>query len=118
MPIIDSPLRYPGGKSQLAPLVIDLLRSNDLFYGEYIEPFAGGAGIACTLLLDGYVSHIHINDLDRSIYSFWWAILNEPERFCNVLIRSRSRLSNGDTRRRYKQRLILILLHLDFRRFS
>lgn len=82
MPVIDSPLRYPGGKSQLAPLVIELMRNNDLFYGEYIEPFAGGAGIACSLLLDGYVSRIHINDLDRSIYSFWWAILNEPERFC------------------------------------
>ena len=82
MPITASPLRYPGGKSQLAPLVIDVLRSNDLFYGQYIEPFAGGAGIACKLLLEGYVSHIHINDLDRSIYRFWWAVLNEPERFC------------------------------------
>lgn len=85
MPITDSPLRYPGGKSQLTPLVIEVLRSNDLFYGQYAEPFAGGAGIACTLLLDGYVSCIHINDLDPSIYAFWWAVVNSPERFCRLI---------------------------------
>lgn len=82
MPTTFSPLRYPGGKTQLSPLVIEIMRSNDLFYGEYIEPFAGGAGIACKLLLEGYVSHIHLNDLDPAIYSFWRAVLNEPERFC------------------------------------
>lgn len=85
MPITDSPLRYPGGKSQLTPLVIEVLRSNDLFYGQYAEPFAGGAGIACTLLLDGYVSCIHINDLDPSIYAFWWAVVQSPERFCRLI---------------------------------
>ncbi|WP_428037215.1 DNA adenine methylase, partial [Chromobacterium amazonense] len=46
MPITDSPLRYPGGKTQLAPFVIEILRENELFYGSYIEPFAGGCGIA------------------------------------------------------------------------
>lgn len=82
MPATDTPLRYPGGKTQLSPFVIELLRENDLFYGEYIEPFAGGAGIACKLLVDGYVSHVHINDLDRSLYAFWWAVLNETEALC------------------------------------
>lgn len=82
MAITSTPLRYPGGKSQLAPFVIELLRANDLFYGEYIEPFAGGAGIACKLLLSGYVSRIRINDLDPAIHGFWWAVLNEPDRLC------------------------------------
>lgn len=88
MPITDSPLRYPGGKSQLAPLVIEVLRSNDLFYGQYAEPFAGGAGIACTLLLDGYVSFIYINDLDPSIYAFWWSVVNAPDRFCDLIAKT------------------------------
>lgn len=42
MPVIESPLRYPGGKTQLSPFVIDLVRANDLYGGVYAEPFAGG----------------------------------------------------------------------------
>ena len=85
MPITNTPLRYPGGKSQLTPLVLDVLRHNDLFYGEYAEPFAGGAGIACSLLLNGYVSRIHINDLDPAIHAFWWLVVNETERLARLV---------------------------------
>ena len=46
MPVTDTPLRYPGGKSQLTPLIVDILKQNDLVYGDYAEPLAGGAGIA------------------------------------------------------------------------
>src|ERR1044071_8377682 len=82
MPATLSPLRYPGGKSQLSSLVIEILRDNRLFYGEYCEPFGGGAGIACKLLLSGFVSRIHINDLDRSVYAFWRAAIFHTEEFC------------------------------------
>jgi DNA adenine methylase len=82
-----SPLRYPGGKSQLTPLVIELLRRNDLFYGHYVEPCAGGAGIAWRLLLEDYVAEVHINDLDPAIYSFWYCVLNETEALCERIDR-------------------------------
>ena len=82
MPITNSPLRYPGGKSQLAPLVIELLRANDLFNGVYVEPFAGGAGIAWKLLLDGYVSEVWINDIDRSIHALWASVLRHADDLC------------------------------------
>ena len=49
--------------------------------GVYIEPFAGGAGIALDCLLNGVVSEVVINDLDKGIYSFWKAILNDTDRF-------------------------------------
>lgn len=49
--------------------------------GTYIEPFAGGAGIALELLEKNIVNEIVINDLDKGIYSFWKAILTETERF-------------------------------------
>lgn len=81
MPVTNTPLRYPGGKSQLTPFVIDVMRANELFYGEYAEPFAGGAGIACTLLFEGYVSKVHINDLDPAIYAFWRSVVSNPEAF-------------------------------------
>lgn len=85
MPITDTPLRYPGGKTQLLPLVIDILKKNDLIYGEYAEPFAGGSGIAISLLLNDYVSKIYLNDLDYSIYSFWHSVINEPKKLCHLI---------------------------------
>ncbi len=75
-----SPLRYPGGKSKLAnfiKLVINNLNMNEC---TYIEPFAGGAGAALTLLFDNTVNHIVINDFDKAIYSLWRAIKQEPTR--------------------------------------
>ena len=40
----------------------------------YIEPFAGGAGVALSLLLENKIDRIVINDYDKAIYSFWKAI--------------------------------------------
>ncbi|MFA7657785.1 DNA adenine methylase [Acidithiobacillus thiooxidans] len=85
MPVTDTPLRYPGGKSQLTPLVIELMRENDLFYGEYAEPFAGGAGIAMTLLLNSYVHHLYLNDIDPAIFAFWHSVLNETDALCRLV---------------------------------
>ena len=78
---ITSPLRYPGGKSSLTRFLADVLKANGLRGCTYIEPFCGGAGAALNLLLSGNVSDIVINDADFSIYSFWWAILNETDKF-------------------------------------
>jgi DNA adenine methylase len=85
MPIIYSPLRYPGGKSQLAPQVIDLIKVNELNSGVYVEPFAGGAGIAWKLLLDGHMSEVWINDFDKSVYSFWASVLRHTDDFCEKI---------------------------------
>lgn len=82
MPVTDSPLRYPGGKTQLAPFVIDVMRENGLFYGAYVEPFAGGAGIAWKLLLENYVSEVVINDIDPSVYAFWSSVLRHTDDLC------------------------------------
>lgn len=85
MPTTYSPLRYPGGKSRLTPFVVELLRSNNLLDGLYIEPFAGGAGIAWHLLLKGFVQEVYINDLNPSIYSFWKSVLEENEKLCALI---------------------------------
>lgn len=78
-----SPLRYPGGKAKLAPFMELLIKQTGHFGGIYVEPFAGGAGIAIELLEKGVVNEIVINDLDKGIYSFWRAILTETDRFIN-----------------------------------
>lgn len=51
----------------------------------YIEPFAGGAGLALKLLLNEDVSRIVINDFDPAIYSFWHSVLYETEAFCELI---------------------------------
>lgn len=72
-----SPLRYPGGKAVLAPLLADIIQSNDLHDGVLVEPFAGGAGASLQLLFDEYVSDVVINDADPRIAAFWKAVINQ-----------------------------------------
>lgn len=77
-----TPLRYPGGKQRLAPFVRELLEENGAVDWHYVEPYAGGAGIAMELLLDNSVAHVHLNDSSRHLYAFWKAVLTEPDAFC------------------------------------
>ena len=83
-----SPLRYPGGKGKLTPFIEMLIEAYGHKGGTYIEPFAGGAGVAIELLERDIVSRIVINDLDKGIYSFWRAILNETDRFIDAIIQA------------------------------
>lgn len=76
-----SPLRYPGGKGKLTSFMEYMVNSLGHRGGTYIEPFAGGAGIAVELLLRNVVSRIVINDYDKGVWSFWKAILTETDRF-------------------------------------
>jgi len=76
MPTTPSPLRYPGGKSALSRYVKTLLSQNDLAGGHYVEPYAGGAGLALGLLFSGYSSEIHLNDLNPAVHNFWFVALN------------------------------------------
>ncbi len=74
-----SPLRYPGGKNRLAGFISLVIRNLNLPNCTYVEPFAGGAGVALSLLLGGTVDNIVINDYDKAIYSFWRAVKQEPD---------------------------------------
>ena len=80
-----SPLRYPGGKGKLAPFIGYLIEKLNIENPIYIEPFAGGAGVALELLLEEKVETIVINDYDKAIASFWKAILEEPDRFVDMI---------------------------------
>lgn len=81
----STPLRYPGGKAKIANFIKLIYRRNELLDGHYAEPYAGGAGVALSLLFQEYASHIHINDLDDSIYTFWDAALNHTEKLCDLI---------------------------------
>lgn len=80
-----SPLRYPGGKAVLAKCIGEIIEKSKICNCEYIEPYAGGAGAALSLLIQEKVDSIVINDIDKSVYSFWWSILNRNRAFISKL---------------------------------
>lgn len=80
-----SPLRYPGGKSSITPLIKRIIESKENRPITYIEPFAGGAGVAINLLLDEIVENVVINDYDKAIYSFWRALKEETDALISMI---------------------------------
>lgn len=74
-----SPLRYPGGKAALYSQLRSLIRANGLAGQTYVEPYAGGAGAAVSLIVTGQVSHIAINDLDPAVHAFWRTLVEDPD---------------------------------------
>ncbi len=80
---IYTPLRYPGGKSKLYEYVRELVILNNC--STYIEPYAGGAGVALRLLINRDVDRIMINDYDKSIYALWYSILNDSEKLIELI---------------------------------
>ncbi|QSD35764.1 DNA adenine methylase [Pectobacterium brasiliense] len=97
-----TPLRYPGGKGKLAYYLKGVINHNSLLDCHYIEPFAGGAGVALELLMQEYVRKITINDYDPAIYSFWYSILNNSDEFCDKIDSTEVTMETW-----YKQRDIL-----------
>jgi len=81
-----SPLRYPGGKGRLSDFIELLFKGNCLNGGHYVEPYAGGASIALSLLINEYASVAHINDFDYSVFCFWDSIINKPDEFCKKIL--------------------------------
>lgn len=99
--LFPSPLRYPGGKRKLANFVKLVLLQNGLVGCEYVEPYAGGASVALSLLLEDYADHVHINDLNRSVFAFWSVVLNKPDELCRRI--SSTEVSTAEW---HRQRLI------------
>lgn len=83
-----TPLRYPGGKRRLAAVVSRLVEQNSLRDFEYAEPYAGSAAIGLALLFEEFASVIHINDLSRPVYAFWYAALNDNANLCRRIERT------------------------------
>jgi len=66
-----TPLRYPGGKTSLFEFFDSVIKGHGWSKVTYIEPYAGGAGAALSLLFLNKVNKIIINDYDPAIFCFW-----------------------------------------------
>jgi DNA adenine methylase len=80
-----TPLRYPGGKARFAPFIASVMQFNGLDGGHYMEPYAGGAGVALELLFDGVVTDVHINDADPAVHAFWLAATAHPDALISLV---------------------------------
>ncbi len=85
MAAVNSPLRYPGGKAILSEFLADVIESNGLQDGAYVEPYAGGAGAAFNLLFGEHVQRIVLNDADPCIFAFWKAVLNRKDELIRLI---------------------------------
>ena len=79
-----SPLRYPGGKNKLSAFIAKICIDNNI-KGHYIEPYAGGASVALFLLFENFVERVTINDKDKSIFAFWYSVLNYTDQLCEMI---------------------------------
>ncbi|WP_429968643.1 DNA adenine methylase [Enterococcus sp. DIV0765a] len=85
MPHTKTPLRYPGGKTQLWKFVKSTIELNGINKPIYCEPFAGGSGVTIELLLGNHVKEVIINDFDPAIYSFWNMCINHSTDFIDLI---------------------------------
>lgn len=81
-----SPLRYPGGKAKIYNMIVELMERNKITGTTYIEPFAGGCGLALLLLKNQVVEKLILNDIDKGIYCFWQSVLKYNEEFCDRIL--------------------------------
>jgi DNA adenine methylase len=65
--------------------IVRILEANNLKDIDYCETYAGGAAIALALLMEEYASTIHINDLSRAVYAFWYTVLNDNAELCRKI---------------------------------
>jgi DNA adenine methylase len=82
--LISTPLRYPGGKGKLTDFMRLIFEQNNLLDGHYVEPYAGGSGIALNLLMLDYASCIHLNDINKSV-AFWHSVVNATDKLCKKI---------------------------------
>ena len=80
-----STLRYPGGKAKVYNRVVDFFKLNKLSSITYVEPFAGGCGLALLLLKNNIVNKLILNDIDKGVYSFWISILKYNKKFIEII---------------------------------
>ena len=95
-----TPLRYPGGKGKLAAYIKEIIRTNKICDGEYVEPYAGGAAIALELLFQEYVTKVHINDLSAPVYAFWKSVLKNTDELCRLIKNTSLSVSAWDRQKR------------------
>lgn len=76
-----SPLRYPGGKTWLIPHIREWLSKTGP--RVLVEPFAGGAIVSLTAVMEDLVDEAVMIELDHDVAAFWHAALRYGDGLAN-----------------------------------
>lgn len=113
-----SPLRYPGGKTIIYDRIKNIIYKNNLNGCTYMEPFAGGSGLALKLLFNEDVTRIVINDFDYAIYSFWHNVLYDTDKFCKDISETEINIQNWKKQRQiYENQQLYSMYEIGFATF-
>lgn len=82
-----SPLRYPGGKTWLIPHIRAWLGVMDPQPRLLIEPFAGGAIVSLTAVMENLAKRCLLAELDHDVAAFWCAALGHGPELCELIDR-------------------------------
>lgn len=82
--MVNTPLRYPGGKSVMTDFFKAFIVENEMQSVIYAEPYAGGVGAGINLLLSDRISKLYINDANIAVYAFWYSLLYHSDEFINM----------------------------------
>lgn len=72
-------LRYPGGKARFAPFIAEVLQANEQKAVVLAEPFCGGAGVSLSLLEEGLVKRVALNDADPLVSALWQCVFSPAD---------------------------------------
>ncbi len=76
---MQSPLRYPGSKSDFITTISRILRDSDLLGLHFIEPYAGSAAVTLGLLESKIIKRATLVERDPLVYSFWKCVFEHSD---------------------------------------
>ena len=90
--LIKTPLRYPGGKSRVAELLVDLMPD----FKEYREPFLGGGSVFLTAKQKRPDAKYWVNDLYYDLYCFWYEVQRDNPELVKEIRETRDYWTTGE----------------------
>jgi len=108
IPLIKSPLRYPGGKSRALKQILPIIPK----FKEFREPMVGGGSIFFALKKLNPDCKFWINDVNKELFLFWKYLKEEPEKMIKEISKLKEEY-NKDGKKLYE---ILFSMKSDFGR--
>ena len=95
--MINTPLRYPGGKSKALKKILPLIPK----FSEFREPFVGGASVFLALRQLKPNKKYWINDLNEDLYHFWINLRDKPKQLIQGIQKIKNNEKDGKILHKY-----------------